>query len=97
MINRIKILSLFSQAWIQYRKGIPLFENLGHLIRKRFPYCEKFTFAIFFGFLFSFSIFSHDVPVSALLCCLPNDKRGRGFLFHVIKCHLPEVHGEGRE
>lgn len=68
-----------------------MFENLGHLIRKRFPYCEKFTFAILFGVFFA-SIFPYDVPVSVLLC-LPDDKRGRGFLFRVIKCHLSEVHG----
>lgn len=27
------------------------------------------------------------------MLCLPNDKRGRGFLFRIIKCHLSEVRG----
>lgn len=74
VINRIKFPSLFNHAWIQYRKGIPLFENLGHFIGKRFPCGEKFTFTIFF--VFSFSVFPYDVPLSVLLRCVCLMTRG---------------------
>lgn len=72
-----------------------MFENLGQLIRKRFPYCERFTFAIFFGVVFFFPLLFFlmmcQYVYSCAVCLMTRGEEV--FLFHVIKCHLSEVHG----